>query len=138
LGDIGAVGLNSDGIKLIVEESLQQAQAGSQKHDGDFKRVFSHAMSAACGTSQVNPELDAPGATANEETRLRWTAQQLEIMFMQELFKGMRRTVPAGGLFEQSFSLQTYQEMLDAELAKNMAVGGGIGLSELIFKQLRG
>ena len=59
-------------------------------------------------------------------------------MFMQELFKGMRRTIPEGGLFERSFSLQTYQEMLDDELAKSMALGGGIGLSEVILQQLRG
>lgn len=138
MGDIRSVGYNGDGMQMVGEANRQQDQAGMPRRHDDFKRAFSHAMNAAISSSQLSNESDAPPAVADEETKLRWAARQLETMFMQELFKGMRRTIPEGGLFERSFSLQTYQEMLDDELAKSMSLGGGIGLSEVILQQLRG
>ncbi len=67
---------------------------------------------------------------------LREVAEQFEALFMAEMLKAMRAAVPKDGLFGSS-ELSTYQQMLDQQLARNLASSGSIGLADLIEQQLR-
>lgn len=62
--------------------------------------------------------------------------QQFEAIFIQQMFKDMRNTIPQGGVLERGNAEDTYTQMLDAEVAKRMAERGGIGLAELMLQQL--
>lgn len=77
------------------------------------------------------------GAREEDEVALRAAARDVEAYFLKEMLASMRKTVPSGGLFEKSFAKETYEAMLDEKLAEEMAKAGGIGLGELIVKQLR-
>lgn len=67
---------------------------------------------------------------------LRQAAADFEALFLQQLFSAMRRTVPKGGLFEQSFARETYEDMFFEELSNVSAKAGGLGLAEMIMEQL--
>ena len=63
-------------------------------------------------------------------------AKQFESMFIQMMLKSMRDALPKDGLFSSN-DMDTYTEMADQQIAVNMAESGGIGLADVIARQLR-
>lgn len=69
---------------------------------------------------------------------LQAVAEQFESLFLNMLLKNMRQANEAfseGGLFDSSES-KFYQEMLDQQLSMSLSSGNGIGLSEVLVRQL--
>ncbi len=75
-------------------------------------------------------------AANNDPDALREVAGQFEALFIQSLLKNMREASLADPIFGQSDSFEMFQEMQDQQFAKEMASGRGIGLAEMIVKQL--
>jgi len=75
----------------------------------------------------------APG---RDPQKIKAQAQQFEAIFIQQIFKEMRNTIPEGGLIERGNADDVYSQLQDAEVAKVMAQRGGIGLADLMMKQL--
>ena len=73
---------------------------------------------------------DDPDAAIDE------VATQFESMFIQMMLKSMREALPKDGLFSSN-DMDTYTEMADQQIAVNMAESGGIGLADVIARQLR-
>ena len=67
---------------------------------------------------------------------LKGVAQQFEAIFLQQMFKEMRNTVPEDGLIERGNADDMYTQMQDAEAAKVMSERGGIGLADLMLQEL--
>ena len=58
-------------------------------------------------------------------------------MFLNMLLTTMRASVPKTGLTgEDSQGEEIMQSMLDQELSKNMSQAGGIGLADMMYRQL--
>ncbi|MEO5344814.1 MAG: rod-binding protein [Magnetococcus sp. YQC-9] len=80
-----------------------------------------------------------PSISKADQKRLNDATADFEAMFIQQLFKSMRRTVPEdpnGRLFAKSNGEKIFEEMLDSEYSKNLSRGNsGLGLKEAIFKQ---
>lgn len=73
---------------------------------------------------------------ATETQRLKDACDSFEALFMQQMLKQMRATVPKDGLFSGGSAEQMYSEMLDVELSKEMATSGGLGISRLLFEHM--
>lgn len=84
------------------------------------------------GFAQLRAEARQDSAGASKEV-----AKQFESIFIQIMLKSMRDTVPEGGLFDSS-QMTMYQEMYDQQIALDMSHRGGIGLAEMIERQLGG
>lgn len=78
---------------------------------------------------------NAPG---RDPQKIKEAAQQFEAIFIQQMFKDMRNSVPDGGLIERGNADDIYTQLQDAETAKIMSQQGGIGLADLMLKQLLG
>ena len=63
-------------------------------------------------------------------------AQQFESIFIQQMYKQMRKTVPDDGLLPRGNADEIYNQLQDLEAAKITAQQGGIGLAELMLEQL--
>lgn len=75
--------------------------------------------------------------TTKDDKELKDAAKQFESVFINMMLKTMRTTIPEGqGYIEKSNATKTYESMLDEELSKGMAQGGGFGLSDMIYKSL--
>ncbi|RDE22393.1 flagellar assembly peptidoglycan hydrolase FlgJ [Motiliproteus coralliicola] len=78
-------------------------------------------------------------ANRNDDPRaLQAVAEQFESLFLNMLLKNMRQANEAfseGGLFDSSES-KFYQEMMDQQLSMSLSSGKGIGLSEVLVRQL--
>ncbi len=97
-------------------------------------------METRIDTAQLLSQATAPRAVKSgkgeDHEKLRETTQQFEAIFIQQMYKEMRKTVPEGGLLQRSNADQIYTQMLDLEAAKVTAQQGGIGLSDLMMEQL--
>lgn len=66
---------------------------------------------------------------------LRIVAQQFEALFIQQLLKGMRSAKLSEGLMDSEEG-DFYLDMFDKQIAINMAEGRGIGLADMLVRQL--
>ena len=78
------------------------------------------------------------GADNNDPEVLREVAGQFEALFVQTMLKNMRDTSLADPIFGQSEQHEMYQDMLDKQYALEMSAGKGIGLAEMLVRQLGG
>ncbi|MFK5927015.1 MAG: rod-binding protein [Desulfuromusa sp.] len=68
--------------------------------------------------------------------KLKEAAQQFEAIFIQQMYKEMRKTIPDDGLIQRGNADDIYVQLQDMEAAKITAQQGGIGLAELMVQQL--
>lgn len=71
-----------------------------------------------------------------DDKELKKACEEFEAYYVQRLFKEMRKTIPDGGLFEQSNEKNIYTEMLDTEYSNVISKGSGTGIAEILYKQL--
>ena len=96
-------------------------------------------MDARIDTADLLTQATGPSKTvakSKDETKLRETAQEFEAIFIRQMFKEMRKTVPKDGLFETDNATETYNQLQDMEAARIAAQQGGIGLADLMMQQL--
>ena len=65
-------------------------------------------------------------------------AQQFEALLVQEMVKSMWATVPQGELLSGSHEEKMYRDMLNEAVASSIAEGRGMGIKEVILKDLDG
>jgi flagellar protein FlgJ len=74
-----------------------------------------------------------------KETALRKTARDLEGLFVQQLFKSMRETVPEGeGIVSGGAGEDIFTGLLDQHLAAETPKQWQSGIAEALYRQLRG
>ncbi len=69
------------------------------------------------------------------EAELRAAAEQFEAIFTQTMLRQMREAMPKGGLFDSDRS-RFYEQMFDQQLASSLGARGGLGLAEILVRQL--
>ncbi|MBI4389248.1 MAG: rod-binding protein [Nitrospinae bacterium] len=84
---------------------------------------------------------DAPGGNAaspldkKTDGKLKSLAKQFESLLVFQMMTAMRETLPKSDLLG-SFSGDMYQSMQDETLANEMTKNKGIGLADMIYRQL--
>ncbi len=74
-------------------------------------------------------------AVTNERKALRKAAEQFEAHFLQETLKAMRQTIVKSELTESN-TADLYEDLMDKEVAQQMARRGGVGLADMLERQL--
>ncbi len=88
------------------------------------------------------------GGTAKSQTatsddplrdkKLRKACRDFESLFLFNLFKKMRQTIPSSGMFPSAPGKETFQMMFDQKVAEDLSGRGeGIGLQKMLYEQLR-
>ncbi|OGI07136.1 MAG: hypothetical protein A2Y40_07060 [Candidatus Margulisbacteria bacterium GWF2_35_9] len=62
--------------------------------------------------------------------------KQWDSYFLQTLLKEMRKTIPKSDLFGNSFAMNTFYDMLDKQIADNIAESGSLSMSQNLFKKM--
>jgi flagellar protein FlgJ len=68
--------------------------------------------------------------------QLQNTAKQLEGVFVLQMLKAMRATVPKGGVLDASNGEETFTSMLDQKVADRVPAQWKHGLTDALMKQL--
>ena len=77
---------------------------------------------------------DAEVAQRNKD--IRDASVQLEAIALKMLYTEMWKTVPKDELFGDDNAMEIWRDMYNEELTKQIAQDGGIGLADLIYRQL--
>src|SRR5690606_18084893 len=77
-------------------------------------------------------------AEQDDPAALREVAGQFEALFIQSMLKNMREASLADPVFGGSDQHEMYQGMLDQQMSVEMASGRGLGLAEMLVRQLGG
>ena len=80
--------------------------------------------------TEMNPSSKGSGHTSAE------AAKQFEALLVQEMLKSMWQTVPEGGLISGSNEEKQYRDMFNEQLALTIASGKGVGIKEVIQKDI--
>lgn len=89
------------------------------------------------GAATAASHKQADSKTAKDLESLRTSCRNFEAIYIQEMYKAMRKTVPDSGLFEKDMASELYKELLDMEMAKATAAGKGNGIGEAMYQQLK-
>lgn len=84
-----------------------------------------------------NIKNDATDPKEKKLLSLRKSCREFEAIYINEMYKSMRKTVPESGLFKKDMANTLYQEMLDMEMAKQTAAGDGMGIGKAMYEQLK-
>ena len=80
------------------------------------------------------PLLDS---TTGRERKLKKVCQDFEAIFIYQMLRMMRATVPESELLKKSPGHDMFEGMLDEELAKKISTGGNFGIAGLLYRQMR-
>ncbi len=75
-------------------------------------------------------------AMTKKEQQLKQACKGFEAMFLTLMYRQMRATVPKDPLFGESNAQKIFKDMRDTQLMQNVADAGGIGLADMLYKQL--
>jgi soluble lytic murein transglycosylase-like protein len=85
------------------------------------------------GTDSLGMRL--PNASSSDAKKWK-VAQEFEAMFIHQMLKSMRNTVPKDE--EMSSGRRIFTEMLDEQIANTASRTGNFGLAQMIYKELAG
>jgi flagellar protein FlgJ len=90
------------------------------------------------GPTHAVGRIARPAANATTEQKLRGTAQQLQGVFVEQLFKAMRDTVPQDGVFSGGQGEEMFRGLLDQHMSEIVPTHwtGVHSLGETIVRQL--
>lgn len=106
--------------------------------DITIKTMPWQAMDLTVKTEKISKSLKQvkEAASNKEDLSINKACAEFESLFISQLFKEMRATIPKSDFISGGKSEEIYTGMLDSEIAKEIASNRGIGLSALIRSQL--
>ncbi|HEY8312076.1 MAG TPA: rod-binding protein [Gemmatimonadaceae bacterium] len=92
------------------------------------------AQPGSPATGALDP---AAGARDARDAKLHKVSHDLEGVFVQQMYKSMRSTVPTGGLFDGGSAEEMFTGLMDEHMAADTPQEWKHGLSESIYRQLK-
>lgn len=86
--------------------------------------------------SGVRVSARSPALPPAREAALRKAVQQLEGVFVEQLYKAMRETVPDGGVVERGAGEDMFSGLMDQHVASETPLEWRHGLGEALYRQL--
>jgi flagellar protein FlgJ len=116
--DIGGISNANHAMQMLLNENERHQQTMDS-----FRSVLDKAM-------------NDPGAV--EKAKIKEACQAFESYFLQIMFREMRKTTfsSSNDIMPKSFAQEIFQDMLDEEYSKLAAQSGGIGLAEMLYRQM--
>lgn len=124
INPVGSMGVATNNTYSSANEALKDADFKSFLKEAERKAVKNHEHI-------VNSE-----NFNKEDKELKEACKGFETMFLQMMYRSMRATVPESPLFGKSNAMSLFEELRDNELMKKTAESGGLGLADIIYKQL--
>ncbi|HEY0970383.1 MAG TPA: rod-binding protein [Gemmatimonadales bacterium] len=89
-------------------------------------------------TTPLTGRAGATPTPLTENERLRKVARDLEGVFVEQMFRAMRETVPDGGVVDGGTGEEMFTTLLDQKLSADAPARWDRGLAEAVYRQLRG
>jgi flagellar protein FlgJ len=116
---------NSQFRDFAVTQNRQEAEVNR------FRDLLATAMEGQVGPNHEGTVLD--------RAEIRNAAEMFESFFINMMFREMRRTsahLNENSFLPKSHAEKIFTEMMDEQVAENAARAGGIGIADMIYKQM--
>lgn len=94
-------------------------------------------MMNIAGPAAATAGATADPAAAARDAKLHGVAKQLEGVFVQQMYKSMRSTVPTDGICNGGAGEELFNGLMDEHMAADTPREWKHGLSESIYRQLK-
>lgn len=107
-------------------------------------------VSNSAQTTNINKSVDEAESfkkalekakNSNDDEALKKVCEEFESIFVNMMFKTMNESSGfdegEDALIEKSYGRGIFEDMRDEELSKKIAKGGGIGIGDMMYKQLK-
>ncbi|WAM31887.1 rod-binding protein [Caldicellulosiruptor naganoensis] len=71
-----------------------------------------------------------------DKQKLKEACEEFEAVMLSAIFKQMQKSIPKGGLFQESIADDIFNDMFVDEVSKKASKQGGIGLSKLLYDSM--
>ena len=150
VGGMNGIGMNAEAVGAgsaayrTAKEKAQEAQfadllsAVQKKAEAakEAKASVPQTETFLSGGVSLDPSVEEEKARARLQKRLKEACEGFESMLLNIMYKEMRNTVPKNQLFGDDNAHDIWQSMLDTALMEEAAKTGGIGLADMLYKQL--
>ena len=126
-----------DGSTLMPSmNSTNTTQVGSRviSQESKFQQELTTAQNRINKAKKSGVLTDAEIAQRNKD--IKDASIQLEAIMLKMMYGEMWKTVPKDELFGDDNAMDIWRDMYHEELTKSIAQSGGIGLQDLIYRQL--
>jgi flagellar protein FlgJ len=107
-------------LQEFKQSTLMKAESAYQQSKDNFQEVLAKAQQE------------------QDDVKLKKACQDIETIFIQQMFKQMRATIPKSGFIPETMATKMYEEMLDAEYSKAIAESPhNFGIADLLYQQLK-
>ena len=133
---------NLTSTKVTANKVEQSKVATTSSNMGIGSNTSSEGASFQAEFNKAQGEIDAlkKSATSAQEKgdleALKKVSKEFEEVFINMMLKAMRNTIEDGGLVEKSNQRGIFEGMLDEEFAKKMVENNGIGIQEMMVRQM--
>ena len=105
---------------------------------GINKQIIEQANQARKKTSQNQfEEILKSAAKNNDDQQLRKVCNQFEQIFLQMMYKQMKSSVDKSELLSGGYAGEVFESMLDEKLMENASDTSALGISDMLYKQLK-
>ena len=84
----------------------------------------------------LSPALGTGDKKKLDRKKLTKACTDFEALFIAQLLKSMRQTVPQTGFLGKGLGNDIYQGLMDQELSKKLSQNKGLGLGKMIYRQI--
>jgi flagellar protein FlgJ len=89
------------------------------------------------GNQVIEKKDDINNRQAEDEKKLKKACAGFESLFVYQMLKTMRKSIPQSGFLTKGPGRDTYEMMLDQKIADNVAgKQGGFGLQKMLVEQM--
>ncbi|OCC15556.1 Flagellar protein FlgJ [Dissulfuribacter thermophilus] len=68
-----------------------------------------------------------------EEKRFKEACKGFEAMFINEMLKAMRKTIPKSGLLDGGLRQEIYESMFDEKVSEALSERGALGIADMLY-----
>ncbi|MFZ5353341.1 MAG: rod-binding protein [Bacillota bacterium] len=109
--------INSKNINAANQVSNANAKA-AEAEVSDFEKILEKAVEE------------------KDEKKLKEACRNFEAIFINMMFKQMKKTVEKANLYGESYAEETFDDMLIDKYSEEISRNNGIGLGDIMYKQL--
>jgi len=86
-------------------------------------------------SKNLSPRIESGDKKLDRE-KLKKACKDFEALFMSQMLKSMRQSIPQTGFLGKGLGNDIYQGLMDHELSKKLSQSKGLGLGKVIYRQM--
>ena len=101
-------------------------------------KISDPKAAASLGLEHISTQIPTKTSVEDSPEAIREASRAFEAIFVNEIMKSMRKTLPEDGMLNSGFANNVFNGMLDQEYSQITANSGQFGLAKIISDQLGG